>query len=108
MTEHPDREPASFLDSLGGIVAQEFEHWHVDTENRRLVPEGRRPCPICTQFMQTRKEHGIQVDVCPAHGVWLDGNELAGILAAAQDSPVRQMRLRAEYERGYRDGYRAG
>ena len=49
--------------------------------NDSLVPPGERACPICNQKMLVEAEQGINIDVCPAHGVWLDRNELAAIIS---------------------------
>jgi Zn-finger nucleic acid-binding protein len=54
------------------------------TDNEGLVPSGRRPCPICDNPMRVETCNGISLDVCPAHGVWLDNGELPALLAAAR------------------------
>jgi Zn-finger nucleic acid-binding protein len=40
-------------------------------------------CPVCTKTMRNinRQESKIFVDVCRAHGLWLDGGEIAAIIA---------------------------
>jgi Zn-finger nucleic acid-binding protein len=40
-------------------------------------------CPLCEHFMHRRnyaKRSGIILDVCAAHGIWFDANELARVL----------------------------
>ena len=44
-----------------------------------LVPDGERPCPVCGEKMVVEKERGVRIDVCEAHGVWLDKGELRRI-----------------------------
>ena len=44
--------------------------------NAELVPEGARPCPICGTAMQTSQRGDDAIDLCEAHGVWLDRFEL--------------------------------
>jgi Zn-finger nucleic acid-binding protein len=51
------------------------------TDNSTLVPHGERPCPICGNKMVVDDELGIQTDVCSAHGVWLDIDELTAIIS---------------------------
>ena len=38
--------------------------------------ESVRPCPVCRQGMEHEREHGVEIDVCEEHGVWLDAGEL--------------------------------
>ncbi len=49
-----------------------------DGENDNLVPTGQRQCPICHRAMRVEMQGGIGVDVCPAHGLWLDNGESRG------------------------------
>lgn len=44
--------------------------------NTQTVPEGGRPCPICGATMIVERKEGVQIDVCEAHGIWLDKGEL--------------------------------
>lgn len=67
-----DHETREFLRELEKEDLQE-------EDNEALVPAGQRPCPICKEIMQVETEHGIEVDVCPSHGVWLDRRELRRI-----------------------------
>ena len=48
--------------------------------NDAIVPSGQRPCPICGTHMIVIEEHGISVDICEDHGVWLDQGEMAVLL----------------------------
>lgn len=50
-----------------------------NTANRAIKPEGTRRCPICEQLMRSEVEFGIAIDVCDAHGVWLDHGELEAL-----------------------------
>ena len=36
-------------------------------------------CPICSKEMKHETIHGVEVDECPEHGVWLDRSELLAI-----------------------------
>ncbi len=49
--------------------------------NAEVVPEGQRPCPICQVVMAQETQHNIVVDVCEAHGVWMDKDEMSKMLA---------------------------
>ena len=100
----PQRDLAleNFLSCMT-VAADAFVDVHTDDENRRLVPEGQRPCPICGEKMQTRTEFDVIVDLCPQHGMWLDKNELGRILESYKGSAVQTARLRSEYERGRDD-----
>ena len=40
------------------------------------VREGSRPCPVCGTTMKVGVKKGITVEVCEAHGIWLDRGEL--------------------------------
>ncbi len=58
-------------------------------DNASIVPPGQRPCPICGEHMQIDDTHGIDIDVCPKHGVWLDAGELPAIAARARSGERR-------------------
>ena len=98
----PDLALEKFLACMS-VTADAFVDVHTDDENRRLVPEGQRPCPICGEKMQTRTEFDVIVDVCIKHGMWLDKNELGRILESYKGSAVQTARRRSEYERGRDD-----
>ena len=101
----PDPALDKFLACIS-VTAEEFVDVHSDNENRNLVPEGERPCPICGGKMKTQTEFDVIVDVCPQHGVWLDKNELGRILENYKGSAVQTARLRNEFEKGQRAGRR--
>jgi hypothetical protein len=64
------------------------EDLQTDVENRRVVPEGERACPICGKRMTTDDKQQIRVDVCHDHGVWLDKGELAALIGRFSDQAV--------------------
>ena len=72
-----DPELQKFLEQLREGV---WDHPLTNQENRKLVPEGQRPCPICSQRMKPQLHSGIAVDVCDQHGLWLDKGEVAAII----------------------------
>lgn len=78
-----------------------------NTDNRRIVPEGERKCPICQVEMNTRFRDGVKIDVCPAHGVWLDYGELEIICERIDFTRERivQAKVREAYEKGRRAGH---
>lgn len=43
----------------------------------------RLTCPQCVAAMEPRRLYGLDVDRCPAHGIWFDGEELEQALQAA-------------------------
>lgn len=43
-----------------------------------------RPCASCKSEMQTVDLGKVQLDRCPAHGVWFDADELASLLREAK------------------------
>jgi len=51
--------------------------------NDKLVPPGQRPCPICGQMMAVEARQGVSIDVCAAHGMWLDNGELRPLVELA-------------------------
>lgn len=62
--------------------------------NERPAPPGRvwKQCPSCTQPMTPRNwevRSGVIIDVCTAHGAWLDGGELLRV-EGWSTSPKRQ------------------
>ena len=75
-------------------------------ENEGVVPRGERPCPICGQAMRPEPHGPVEVDVCPAHGVWLDNGELIALLNAS--SFKRTQHLRAKIAQARRDGKISG
>ena len=47
--------------------------------NAQKVP---RRCPVCNAALVPTKVKAAAVDVCDAHGIWLDHGELEAILAS--------------------------
>ncbi len=43
-------------------------------------------CPICRKGMDKKTSHGVEVDVCAEHGLWLDKGELQKILASVRET----------------------
>lgn len=43
-------------------------------------------CPICGADMKHNHIHGIEVDECPEHGIWLDKSELLSITEGERHS----------------------
>lgn len=54
--------------------------------------ESVRPCPVCRQGMEHEREHGVEIDVCEGHGVWLDAGELEAIVLKLKARAGRQRR----------------
>ena len=52
--------------------------------NDALMPQGRRICPICQARMASEAQFGVMIDVCPAHGVWLDHGEIEVVVSVAR------------------------
>ena len=44
-------------------------------KNTKLVPEGKRKCPICGENMFIEKLKGVSIDICDKHGMWFDKGE---------------------------------
>jgi Zn-finger nucleic acid-binding protein len=63
------------------------------------------PCPVCARVMRVARRHGVAIDVCERHGVWLDRGELERLLArrlspaASSGLRVRLRRTRTELRR---------
>ena len=41
-------------------------------------------CPVCKQRMKLEKLDGVHVDICEAHGVWLDKGEIEALVESAK------------------------
>lgn len=55
------------------------------------------PCPHCTKIMNRvnfARSSGIVLDICRAHGVWLDADELRRVLEFLRAGGLRQARER--------------
>jgi Zn-finger nucleic acid-binding protein len=66
-------------------------------------PVRYRKCPACGDMMQRqnfRESSGVVVDVCSAHGIWLDRGELATLIEFAASGALadaeRRIRERAD------------
>ncbi len=44
-------------------------------------------CPICNGTLSRSKIHDIEVDICAAHGIWLDRSELLSISERERQKP---------------------
>lgn len=67
--------------------------------------EGTRPCPVCAEVMSVERLNGVSVDVCDAHGIWLDNGELERIVFVRKAKDVQkrmrvQKKLRNKARRG--------
>jgi Zn-finger nucleic acid-binding protein len=71
---------------------------------------GDRPCPICGQLMLIETVNAIEIDTCPAHGIWLDHEELESIIATAapQRRPESSQRVAQMMRNAKREGKAAG
>jgi Zn-finger nucleic acid-binding protein len=59
------------------------------TEIRPPVDRSRRlKCPVCGHEMQIEQLHGVHVDWCREHGVWLDAGELEAIESNLRLDPL--------------------
>lgn len=66
--------------------------------NSDLVPEGKRACPICGKTMLSSRQYGVLIDVCEAHGLWLDKGELAEVVGQIKSADIRVHVQRMERE----------
>ena len=66
--------------------------------NSEIVPEGERNCPICGETMLSTRQHGVLIDVCQAHGLWLDKGELSDVVREIRDVDIRLHVKRMEQE----------
>jgi Zn-finger nucleic acid-binding protein len=58
-------------------------------EKRPPVDDDRRLfCPHCGEEMKVEKLHGVHIDWCDDHGVWLDDGELDAILNNLRLDPL--------------------
>ena len=66
-------------------------------EAKPPVDDDRRlDCPHCNTEMKVEKLHGVHIDWCHEHGVWLDDGELDAIMNNLRLDPlfVRKVALR--------------
>jgi len=54
-----------------------------------ITAPGDRPCPVCGQVMIMASRHGVPVDFCPGHGLWLDQGKLDLLLSASRSGARR-------------------
>jgi Zn-finger nucleic acid-binding protein len=69
-----------------------------------------RSCPVCGARMQVEKKKPVSIDVCAAHGIWLDHGELDQITDRLRNrlrQPWRPGQAEA-LERARRDGVVCG
>jgi len=60
---------------------------------------GKRPCPVCGEKMELVERNKTEIEVCEAHGVWLDKGELEALAAVS---------ARSGRARGHAKGRRVG
>ena len=59
--------------ALSELAASAVHHDRIDSDEPRS-------CPVCGESMMLFEQFDIVMDVCEAHGVWLDQGELATLL----------------------------
>ena len=69
-------------------LSDEFEEASTNRSNGVSVPKGQRSRPICAELMISAHEKAVLIDVCQTHGIWLDKDELRGIIKHSQDSDL--------------------
>lgn len=67
---------------------------------------GDKPCPNCGKLMQVDAYFGVEIDVCPDHGVWLDSGELQAITRQLRNGHRKSRR--EAIQRARRDGRLSG
>jgi hypothetical protein len=105
-----DQDKKSTLDQFFASLdpkSGEADDLETNTENRALVAEGQRACPICGQKMISQREEGILIDVCVEHGVWLDKGELAAVIRRSKADAVQSAMAEAG-ESGQNGGFLLG
>ena len=58
--------------------------WRDLVRTRRRPPHDERRtlgCPHCSAELRVEKYHGVHMDWCFDHGIWLDNGELAALLS---------------------------
>lgn len=53
-----------------------------------------RPCPVCGEAMQEQHHKVVKIDVCEAHGMWLDNGELDAITLSVTKRMGRRSKRR--------------
>lgn len=93
-------ELAQALNEMSGVPVE-----HVG--NAQAVKPGERPCPICGALMNVERFHGVQIDTCPAHGIWLDNGELFSV-TSQQSSAFNPVAVRRRVREAKRQGQISG
>jgi len=76
---------------LKAFLKTPVESWRLPTleagKAELARPDTRAQCLCsCGQLMETKKRHGVTIDLCKGCGtVWLDGGELAVLLKRYED-----------------------
>ena len=71
-----------------------------------ITAPGDRPCPVCGEVMIMTSLHGVPVDFCPGHGLWLDQGKLDLLLSASRSGarrPSMATSVRAKRHSSYPD-----
>ena len=77
--------------------------------SEQTLPRRTLPCPVCAAPKTRAKKRKTAIDVCEAHGVWLDAGELEAITRRVEDMQRRAATLRTSLvEQASRDGKLAG
>lgn len=89
------------------IVRAKLAQPLVSPDNAKMVPEGKRGCPICKAPMQTQRNEAETIDVCEEHGVWLDRFELERMFLARARRRARMTKRQVgdAFEKGQLDGW---
>lgn len=91
----------TWLDQGELLAITEEERWKPHSFWEDLFRDQAKPprrdgrvlnCPICSTVMETMPYHGVIIDWCRVHGVWLDSGEMEAIL--------NNLRLDPNYIRG--------
>ncbi len=69
---------------------------------------GDRPCPICGNLMLVENLHGVEIDTCPDHGIWLDHDELHSVMATSRATGTARRHSMEQIKRAKRDGKVSG
>ena len=95
-----DQDTLSFLEELENEQAQFVE------ANEELVQTGKRKCPICSEQMHVEVQHGVRIDACEQHGIWLDRGELSNIVSRIRSG--QRINRQAAVRKAKRDGKISG
>ncbi len=72
----------------------------------KVEGEQLRSCPVCGEVMIKERARGVTIDVCDAHGIWLDKGELPAIKrgVASRHLRHRSRAVREAQRRGKMSG----